>query len=174
MKQQIAAGILALSMVGGVGTGVVAHQLKPESDEEPKAKPSATATTKKADKPKSTKTANAPAGDRWRRHQDRPSRRACRLPQWARCGSSPGAVGPVQVGMSKAAAYATGYFDSDVSVPACNRVDDLGWRRATTTARRPDPGRRLGLVDRDPGRWPAYAFGPRRGQHVRERPGGSR
>ncbi len=128
MKQQIAAGILALSMVGGVGTGVVAHQLKPESKEEPKAKPSATATTKKADKPKSTKTANAPAGTGGggTKTSEPP-----RMPL-APVGSLriiPGAVGPVQVGMSKAAAYATGYFDSDISVPACNRVDDLVWRQ---------------------------------------------
>ncbi len=101
MKQQIAAGILALSMVGGVGTGVVAHQLKPESKEEPKAKPSATATTKKADKPKSTKTANAPAGTGGggTKTSEPP-----RMPL-APVGSLriiPGAVGPVQVGMSKA------------------------------------------------------------------------
>lgn len=127
MKQQIAAGILAISLVGGVGTGVVAHQLSDDSDPEPKAKPSATATTKKTDKPKSTKTA-APApgtGGGGSKASSQPS-----LPL-APVGSLriiAGAVGPVQVGMSKQAAYATGYFDADVSVPACDSVVDLAWR----------------------------------------------
>ena len=42
MKQQVAAAILAASMVGGVGTGVLAHQLR---SEEPKEKPTATPST---------------------------------------------------------------------------------------------------------------------------------
>jgi hypothetical protein len=128
MKQQIAAGILAVSMVGGVGTGVVAHQLNDGSDPEPKAKPSATATTKKADKPTSNKTA-APAPGTGGGGGSKKSE-APRLPlaPVTALRIIPGAVGPVQVGMSKQAAYATGYFDADVSVPACNRVDDLVWR----------------------------------------------
>jgi hypothetical protein len=127
MKQQIAAGILAISMAGGVSTGVVAHQLSSESDNEPKAKPSATATTKKTDKPKSTKTAapGSSTGGGGSKTSEPP-----KLPL-APVGALrivAGAVGPVQVGMSKQAAYATGYFDADVSVPACNRIDDLVWK----------------------------------------------
>ncbi|MCW2750679.1 MAG: hypothetical protein JWR83_1789 [Aeromicrobium sp.] len=128
MKQQIAAGILAASMVGGVGTGVMAHQLRSGSDPEPKAKPSATATTKKPEKPKSTRTA-APGGTTGGggpiKTTTPPS-----LPI-VPVGSlriTAGAVGPVQVGMTKLAAYGTGYFDADVSVPACNRIDDLVWK----------------------------------------------
>ncbi|KAA1395351.1 hypothetical protein [Aeromicrobium ginsengisoli] len=126
MKQQIAAGILAISMVGGVGTGVVAHQLKPDPKADPRTTPSATATTKKTDKPKSTKTANPPPGTGGRTKTSEPPK----LPL-APVGALriiPGAVGPVRVGMSKQDAYATGYFDADVSVPACNRTDDLAWK----------------------------------------------
>lgn len=126
MKQQIAAGILAMSMVGGVGTGVVAHQLKPDSSEDPQATPSATATTEKTDKPKSTKTANPPPGTGGGTKTSEPPK----LPL-APVGALriiPGAVGPVYVGMTKQDAYATGYFDADVSVPACNRTDDLVWK----------------------------------------------
>ena len=129
MKQQIAAGILAISMVGGVGTGVVAHELKGNSDPEPRAKPSATATTKKADKPKSSGKTAAPAPGTGGGGGTKASEPA-KLPL-APVGALriiPGAVGPVQVGMSKQAAYGTGYFDADVSVPACNRTDDLVWR----------------------------------------------
>lgn len=126
MKQQIAAGILAISMVGGVGTGVVAHQLDDDSGAEPKAKPSATATTKKADKPKPDKTAAPPAGTGGgTKTSESPN-----LPL-APVGALriiPGAVGPVQAGMTKSVAYATGYFDADVPVPACNRTDDLVWK----------------------------------------------
>jgi hypothetical protein len=39
-----------------------------------------------------------------------------------------GAVGAVSVGMSKQAAYATGYFDADVPKTACDGVDDLVWK----------------------------------------------
>lgn len=126
MKQQIAAGILAISMVGGVGTGVVAKQLSSGSDPEPKATPSATATTKKTDKPKSTRTAAPGPGTGGGAKTSEPPK----LPL-APVGALriiPGAVGPVQAGMSKQAAYATGYFDADVSVPACNRTDDLAWK----------------------------------------------
>ncbi|KQV75115.1 hypothetical protein ASC61_08930 [Aeromicrobium sp. Root344] len=126
MKQQIAAGIVAISMVGGVGTGVVAHQLKSDSTADPRATPSATATTKKTDKPKSDKTANPPPGTGGGTKTSEPPK----LPL-APVGALriiPGAVGPVRVGMSKQDAYATGYFDADVSVPACNRTDDLVWK----------------------------------------------
>jgi len=41
-----------------------------------------------------------------------------------------GAVGPVSVGLSKRAAYATGYFHADVPVAHCDRVDDLVWKPA--------------------------------------------
>lgn len=142
MKQQIAAGILAVSMVGGVGTAVVAHQLKPQSGADPKAKPSATATTKKTDKPESTKTA-APApgtGGGGTKTSEPPK---VPLAPLSAMRIIPGAVGPVQVGMSKQAAYATGYFDADVSVPACNRIDDLVWK--------PDYSGQLDVLTNDDG-----------------------
>lgn len=126
MKQQIAAGILAISMVGGVGTGVVAHQLSEDSGAEPNAKPSATPTTKKTEKPKSDKTGAPPQGT----GGGTKTSEAPKLPL-APVGALrivPGAVGPVQVGMSKEAAYGTGYFDADVSIPGCNVTDDLAWK----------------------------------------------
>jgi hypothetical protein len=128
MKLQLAAGIVALSMIGGVGTGVAVHKIRttPAADEVT-TKPTVTATTTKATKnppakaPVSTGGGTAP----------KPSTPTS-LPVIP-VGSmriTAGAVGPVSVGMTKLAAYATGYFNTDVEVPACNRVEDLAWKPA--------------------------------------------
>lgn len=69
MNKQIAGLVLAISVVGGIGTGVLANALTSED-------PATTST------PKLT--------------------------------IAPGAVGPVKVGMSRADALATGYFEADV------------------------------------------------------------
>lgn len=123
MKQQIAAGILAFSMVGGVGTGLVARQL--DSDSDPKAtEPSATATTTQTPKPEPTTT--APSGSTGGTKTSEPP--SLPVVPVSSLRIVAGAVGPVQVGMSKKAAYATGYFDADVPVPGCDRVDDLVWK----------------------------------------------
>jgi hypothetical protein len=118
-------------MVGGVGTGVMAHQLRPDADPAavPKATPSATATTKKTEKPESSRTA-APGGSTGGGGGSKTTEPPT-LPivPVSSLRIVAGAVGPVQVGMSKLAAYGTGYFDADVSVPACNRIDDLVWKR---------------------------------------------
>ncbi|CAN5321625.1 hypothetical protein BH09ACT10_BH09ACT10_26840 [soil metagenome] len=95
MTRRIAGIFLALSVVGGIGTGVIANALateEPASATEPKA----TASTS----PTSAPTTNAPTKD---------------TPVPFRL--SPGSIGPVSAGMSKADALATGYFDADVPAP---------------------------------------------------------
>ena len=44
---------------------------------------------------------------------------------------APGRIGAVKVGMTKAEAAATGYFDTDVEVggDVCNRVEPLQWKK---------------------------------------------
>ncbi len=120
MKLQIAASIVAVSMVGGVGTGLVAHQIRSGGDDpEPKAEPTATA----------TKTPTKPA----------PSKTTKAAPKVTKATKTPlvplmsmqivaGAVGPVQVGMTKQVAARTGYLDVDVPYPACGFVRDLWWK----------------------------------------------
>jgi hypothetical protein len=126
MKQQIVAGILAVSVVGGAGTAYAVHQIR-EDDGSPSAKAAATPTptpTKTADKP----TANG-SGPASTRGAAKPPATLPTVP----LGSLriiAGSVGPVSVGMSKQAAYATGYFEADVPVPQCDRVDDLVWKPA--------------------------------------------
>ena len=122
MKLQIAASIVAVSMVGGVGTGLVAHQIRSGGDDpEPKAEPTVTA----------TKTPTKPA----------PSKTTKAAPKATKATKTPlvplmsmqivaGAVGPVQVGMTKQAAARTGYLDVDVPYPACGYVRDLWWKAA--------------------------------------------
>ncbi|MDR7085806.1 hypothetical protein J2X11_000645 [Aeromicrobium panaciterrae] len=119
MKQQVAAAILAASMVGGVGTGVVAHQL---NSDDPKASPTATPSTT-ATKPKPAKTKPAPV-----------KTTAAPLPAALLPLTSlkilAGQVGPVKVGMTKAQAFATGYLNQDVPRTACGTVDKLAWKDA--------------------------------------------
>lgn len=118
MKQQVAAGILAVSMIGGVGTGVVAHQLRPGNDKDVQTtQPTPTVTTPapvKESSPTPAKTVAVPT-----------------KPVVQPVGSLQilaGSVGPVKVGMSKSQAYATGYLDKDVARPTCGTVDDLAWK----------------------------------------------
>lgn len=119
MKQQVAAAILAASMVGGVGTGVVAHQLR---SDDPKGTPTATPSTT-ATKPKPDKTKPAPV-----------KTTAAPLPAALQPVTSlkilAGSVGPVKVGMTKAQAFATGYLNKDVERTACDTVDHLAWKDA--------------------------------------------
>lgn len=120
MKQQVAAGILAVSMIGGVGTGVVAHQLRPDDNNaKPNATPSTTATT-----PAPDKTSEAPATQK-----PAPLASSELLPA-SSLRILPGQVGPVKVGMTKAEAYATGYFNKDVQSKNCDTVDRLEWKDA--------------------------------------------
>ncbi|GAA3517726.1 hypothetical protein GCM10022234_11440 [Aeromicrobium panaciterrae] len=120
MKQQVAAGILAVSMIGGVGTGVVAHQLRPDDDN---AKPNATAST----------TATTPAPDKVSESPATQTVAPPAAPVLQPASSLrilPGQVGPVKVGMTKAEAYATGYFDKDVQSKNCDAVERLQWKPA--------------------------------------------
>jgi hypothetical protein len=120
MKQQVAAGILAVSMIGGIGTGVVAHQLRKD---DPKDKPTASAST----------TATTPAPDKTETVAPVKTNTAPATPVLQPAASLrilPGQVGPVKVGMSKAEAYATGYLDKDVPSKNCDSVDRLVWKDA--------------------------------------------
>lgn len=144
MKQQIAAGILAVSMIGGVGTGVVAHTLGSDSsDDVPKTKPSATATTKKTEETKAPVTAGPGGSTGGGGPKTTPTPPTLPVVPLGSLRIIAGAVGPVQVGMSKQAAYGTGYFDADVPVPACDRVDDLVWK--------PDYSGALDVLTKDDG-----------------------
>ena len=119
MKQQIAAGILAVSMVGGVGTGLVANAMRGDDDpkDSPTASPTVTATTSATTPAPTAKTETPPA---------KPV-----LQPASALKILPGQVGPVKVGMTKAQAYATGYFDKDVASTTCdNYVSRLLWKPA--------------------------------------------
>ncbi len=123
MKQQIAAGILAVAMAGGVGTGVVAHQLRPDDkkEETPSSSPTTTATTPAPDKTTTTTPAKQDAAP--------PAKPVLQSASSLRI--LPGQVGPVKVGMSKTEAFATGYLDKDVKSKTCeNWVDRLVWKPA--------------------------------------------
>ena len=120
MKQQIAAGILAVSMAGGVGTGVVANQLRGDDD---KPETSSTATPKPTEK--ATDEASTPAPDDVDTTPVEPV-----LQPASALKILPGQVGPVKVGMSKGAAYATGYLDKDVTRENCDTTDRLAWKDA--------------------------------------------
>ncbi len=120
MKQQVAAGILAISMVGGVGTGFLANQLRGDDAKDTASPtPSTVATTPAPDKTTpepAVKTTKAPTP-----------------PDLQAVGSLKiyaGMVGPVKVGMSKSQALATGYLDKDVKRPVCGTVDQLQWKPA--------------------------------------------
>ncbi len=116
MKQQIAAGVLAVSMVGGVGTGVVANQLR--GDDPPTARPTTTATTPGAETPSETPTPTATTP---------PAKPV--LQPLSSLQILAGSVGPVKVGMSKSEAFATGYLDKDVARDTCDgAVDQLAWK----------------------------------------------
>jgi hypothetical protein len=103
MKKQIAALVVAASVIGGVGVGVAADAL---TDDGPAAaaRPDASSPSAPARGPSDESDANVggesgmPAGDD--------------------LTLAPGSVGPVRAGMSKAEALATGYFVADVKAPA--------------------------------------------------------
>jgi len=123
MKLQIAASIVAVSMVGGVGTGLVAHQIRSGGDDpEAKAEPTV----------KVTKTQTTPVPKKTTKAAPKPSSKPTKTPLVPLMSMQivAGAVGPVQVGMTKQAAARTGYFDVDVPYPACGYVRDLWWKAA--------------------------------------------
>lgn len=85
MKKQLAGLVLAVSVAGGAGTGVLAHTLSSDKPSTPSATPT----------PKTTPTTTPTAQDPTSPDQ---------------FVIAPGAVGPVKAGMSTAEALATGYF----------------------------------------------------------------
>jgi hypothetical protein len=102
MKKQIAALVVAASVVGGVGAGVAADALtdgRPAAAARPTPSSSAAASdpTEGFD-PNVGGESGMPAGDK--------------------LTLAPGAVGPVRAGMSKAEALKTGYFVAEVKAPA--------------------------------------------------------
>lgn len=120
MKQQIAAGILAVSMVGGVGTGLVAHAMRGNDDpkDSPTTLPTSTATTKATETPAPTEKTDTPPA-------------APVLQPASALKIRPGQVGPVKVGMTKAQAFATGYLIKDVPDANCTGVvRRLVWKDA--------------------------------------------
>lgn len=119
MKQQIAAVIMAASMAGGVGTGVLAHQLR---SDDPKETPSATPTTT-ATKPAPDKTDPAPV-------KTTPAPLPAALQPVSSLKIFAGMVGPVRVGMTKTQAFATGYLNKDIARTACDTIDQLAWKDA--------------------------------------------
>ena len=99
MKKQVASIVLAVSVAGGVGTGVLANALTTNdpvtaSQTPPDSEPS----------PSATPTPGETGGDVGVGAPDA-------------LVVVPGAVGPVKVGMSKAEALDTGYFVADVPAP---------------------------------------------------------
>lgn len=101
MKKQVAALVLAVSIVGGVGAGVIANALISDSP--------STANNAGPSEP----TGGGESG------MDAPDQLTV----------VPGAVGPVKAGMSKKDALATGYFVADVPAPADGcPVRPLSWK----------------------------------------------
>jgi hypothetical protein len=92
MNKQIAALVLAASVAGGIGAGVLANALATDD-------PAAAAPT-----PSSASPSNV-GGESG-------------MPAPDVLDLAPGRVGPVKAGMSKAEALATGYFVADVKAPA--------------------------------------------------------
>jgi hypothetical protein len=126
MKQYVAAGILAVSMIGGISTGVVAHEV---GSDEPKDKPTAspTATTTKATTPAPEQTTPAPV-----KKTIAPPAKPVLQPV-STFQIFPGSVGPIRAGMSKDQALATGYVEPGVFVPNCG-VAELQWKPDYTWA----------------------------------------
>lgn len=126
MRYHVAAGILAVSVLGGVGAGVVAHAVDPQDVSTagprptPGSEPTSTVTP--------TSTGAPPADTSSPSSEDRSPPSPLPTVPVASLRIIPGAIGPVSVGMSKRAAYGTDYFDADVRVPSCDRIDDLQWK----------------------------------------------
>lgn len=94
MNKQLAGLVLAISVAGGAGTGVLANALTSDKEPSPRVTPIATPTPTPTPKP----TSDAPSS---------PDQFVV----------VPGAVGPVKAGMSKSEALATGYFIADAPPP---------------------------------------------------------
>lgn len=117
MKKQIAAAVLAVSVAGGVGTGVLANALT--TNDPATASPASSSATPSTPP---TTPATDQVGDGGVGTPDD-------------LVLSPGAVGPVKVGMSKADALATGYFVADVKAPVEGCPDlPLVWKDAYVDA----------------------------------------
>lgn len=113
MKKQIVGVLFAVSIVGGIGAGVLANAMtsdSPASASADKATDQPSSDKPSADKPSATVTSSGPD-------------------QAEDFVISPGAVGPVKPGMTKADAEATGLFDSDIP-PAAEgcEVIPLAWK----------------------------------------------
>lgn len=120
MKKQLAAAVLAVAVIGGVGTGVVANAMtsddpatsgsdRPTASEPTSSEPTAEEPTPSLDPDQQGGEAGMPAGDE--------------------LTIAPGAVGPVKAGMSKDEALATGYFVADAKSPVDGCPDpQLAWK----------------------------------------------
>lgn len=126
MKKQVAAVVIAFSVVGGVASGVVANAVIAE-DKPAAISPAATSTAatgptpvttpRPSTSPSTTTTADASEG----------GESGMAAPD--QLTITPGAVGPVRAGMSKAEALATGYFVADVKAPVEGCPDrPLAWK----------------------------------------------
>lgn len=118
MQTKLALSLLAGAVALGVATGAVAAVVGGEDaapSDSPRASsspsPSSSPSKEKDDEPAASAPAPSGGGD-----QDAPEAEPDLLAPSALL-ITPGAVGPVQVGMTKAQALATGYFDADVQAP---------------------------------------------------------
>lgn len=121
MRQQLAAAVVGLSMVGGVGTAVAAHAL---SSDGPRDKPTTSPTTAKTTTPapKKTKKASPLPAPKTTTTASQPV-----LQPVSAFQIFAGSVGPLRVGMSKDQALATGYVEAGVFVPSCGTAE-LQWK----------------------------------------------
>ncbi len=115
MKQQVAIAVIALGLVGGTGTGFAVREMR--SDAAAAATPTRTASVPVATPDGTPSTEPTPAESGTPISTTTPSHPA--LHPLDRMRITPGAVGPVRVGMSKQQAAATGYFSTDVDSEVC-------------------------------------------------------
>lgn len=109
MRVQIAAGVVAFALAGGVGAGAAVRDAR-EPAETPVAKPTPSATT-------STPTKKTPTSRPAPQVPARTTTAPKPKPQLQTLSSmkiGAGSIGPVAVGITTEAAVATGYFDADV------------------------------------------------------------
>ncbi len=117
MKKQVAGIVLAVSIIGGVGTGVVANALVSDDPA------TATSDGKASDPTPAPEESSDSADD----SGDGAGESGMEAPD--QLTVIPGAVGPVRAGMSKADALETGYFVADVPAPADGcPVRPLSWK----------------------------------------------
>jgi hypothetical protein len=131
MKQQLAAAVVALSMAGGVGTGVAAHAL---SSDGPSDKPTTSPTTAKTTTPapkKTKKTTSLPP----RKTTTTPAKPV--LQPVSTFQIFAGSIGPIKAGMTKAQALATGYLEPGTpgacGTPILQWKSDYSWALDLTT-----------------------------------------